>query len=80
MADVAVKACLNGGRSREEHAAVPLTAAELAADATPRAPRPWMRPLATAPSRRFEPRREVWPSGFRRPLRLILTRLHAPPR
>jgi uncharacterized protein (DUF849 family) len=33
MADVAVKACLNGGRSREEHAAVPLTAAELAADA-----------------------------------------------
>jgi uncharacterized protein (DUF849 family) len=30
---VAVKACLNGGRSREEHPAVPLTPAELAADA-----------------------------------------------
>jgi uncharacterized protein (DUF849 family) len=33
MAGVAVKACLNGGRTREEHAVVPLTAAELAADA-----------------------------------------------
>jgi uncharacterized protein (DUF849 family) len=33
MAGMAVKACLNGGRTREEHAAVPLTAAELAADA-----------------------------------------------
>jgi uncharacterized protein (DUF849 family) len=32
-AEVAVKACLNGGRTREEHPAVPLTAAELAADA-----------------------------------------------
>jgi uncharacterized protein (DUF849 family) len=30
---MAVKACLNGGRSRTEHRAVPLTAAELAADA-----------------------------------------------
>jgi uncharacterized protein (DUF849 family) len=30
---MAVKACLNGGRSRDEHPAVPLTAAELAADA-----------------------------------------------
>jgi len=30
---VAVKACLNGGRTRAEHPAVPLTAAELAADA-----------------------------------------------
>jgi uncharacterized protein (DUF849 family) len=30
---VAVKACLNGGRTRDEHPAVPLTAAELAADA-----------------------------------------------
>jgi uncharacterized protein (DUF849 family) len=30
---VAVKACLNGGRSRAEHAAVPVTAAELALDA-----------------------------------------------
>ncbi len=29
----AVKACLNGGRTRSEHAAVPLTPAELAADA-----------------------------------------------
>jgi uncharacterized protein (DUF849 family) len=29
----AVKACLNGGRSRAEHPAVPLTPAELAADA-----------------------------------------------
>jgi uncharacterized protein (DUF849 family) len=29
---MAVKACLNGGRTREEHPAVPLTAAELAAD------------------------------------------------
>jgi uncharacterized protein (DUF849 family) len=28
-----VKACLNGGRSRDEHPAVPLTPAELAADA-----------------------------------------------
>ncbi len=28
-----VKACLNGGRTREEHPAVPLTPAELAADA-----------------------------------------------
>ncbi len=32
-AEMAVKACLNGGRTRAEHAAVPLTAAELAADA-----------------------------------------------
>jgi uncharacterized protein (DUF849 family) len=31
--EMAVKACLNGGRSREEHPAVPLTAAELAVDA-----------------------------------------------
>jgi uncharacterized protein (DUF849 family) len=30
---LAVKACLNGGRTRGEHAAVPLTPAELAADA-----------------------------------------------
>jgi uncharacterized protein (DUF849 family) len=30
---VAVKACLNGGRSRAEHPAIPLSAAELAADA-----------------------------------------------
>ena len=30
---MAVKACLNGGRTREEHPAVPLDAAELAADA-----------------------------------------------
>jgi uncharacterized protein (DUF849 family) len=30
---MAVKACLNGGRSRDEHPAVPQTAAELAADA-----------------------------------------------
>jgi uncharacterized protein (DUF849 family) len=30
---MAVKACLNGGRTRSEHPAVPLTAAELAADA-----------------------------------------------
>ncbi|MDQ6606383.1 MAG: 3-keto-5-aminohexanoate cleavage protein [Actinomycetota bacterium] len=30
---MAVKACLNGGRTRVEHAAVPLTPAELAADA-----------------------------------------------
>ena len=30
---MAVKACLNGGRMRDEHPAVPLTAAELAADA-----------------------------------------------
>ena len=30
---MAVKACLNGGRTRTEHAAVPLTPAELAADA-----------------------------------------------
>jgi uncharacterized protein (DUF849 family) len=30
---MAVKACLNGGRSRDEHAAVPLTAAEFARDA-----------------------------------------------
>jgi len=30
---MAVKACLNGGRTREEHVAVPLTARELAADA-----------------------------------------------
>ena len=34
MARVAVKACLNGGRSRAEHAAVPLTAGELALDAS----------------------------------------------
>jgi uncharacterized protein (DUF849 family) len=33
MADAKVMACLNGGRTRNEHAAVPLTAAELAADA-----------------------------------------------
>jgi uncharacterized protein (DUF849 family) len=31
---MAVKACLNGARTRAEHAAVPQTAAELAADAT----------------------------------------------
>jgi uncharacterized protein (DUF849 family) len=30
---MAVKACLNGARTREEHAAVPITAPELAADA-----------------------------------------------
>jgi uncharacterized protein (DUF849 family) len=30
---MAVKACLNGGRTRADHAAVPLTPAELAADA-----------------------------------------------
>jgi uncharacterized protein (DUF849 family) len=30
---MAIKACLNGGRSRAEHPAVPLTAPELAADA-----------------------------------------------
>jgi uncharacterized protein (DUF849 family) len=30
---MAVKACLNGGRTREEHPAVPLSSAELAADA-----------------------------------------------
>jgi uncharacterized protein (DUF849 family) len=30
---MAIKACLNGGRSRAEHPAVPLTPAELAADA-----------------------------------------------
>lgn len=30
---MAVKACLNGGRAQAEHAAVPLTASELAADA-----------------------------------------------
>jgi uncharacterized protein (DUF849 family) len=30
---MAVKACLNGGRTREEHGAVPLTPPELAADA-----------------------------------------------
>jgi uncharacterized protein (DUF849 family) len=30
---MAVKACLNGGRTREEHGAVPLTPLELAADA-----------------------------------------------
>jgi uncharacterized protein (DUF849 family) len=30
---MAVKACLNGGRTRDEHPAVPLTPAELAADA-----------------------------------------------
>jgi uncharacterized protein (DUF849 family) len=30
---MAVKACLNGGRSREEHRSVPLTAGELALDA-----------------------------------------------
>lgn len=33
MAEVAVQACLNGGRTRNEHAAVPQTPAELAADA-----------------------------------------------
>ncbi|HEY1515428.1 MAG TPA: 3-keto-5-aminohexanoate cleavage protein [Solirubrobacteraceae bacterium] len=33
MADIAVKACLNGGRTRAEHPAVPQTPAELAADA-----------------------------------------------
>jgi uncharacterized protein (DUF849 family) len=33
MAEVMVMACLNGGRSRAEHAAVPYTPAELAADA-----------------------------------------------
>jgi uncharacterized protein (DUF849 family) len=32
-AEVAVKACLNGGRTRAEHPAVPLTPSELAADA-----------------------------------------------
>ena len=32
-AEMAVKACLNGGRTRAEHPAVPLTPAELAADA-----------------------------------------------
>ncbi len=32
-ASVPVKACLNGGRTRTEHVAVPLTPAELAADA-----------------------------------------------
>src|SRR3989442_15222733 len=32
-AEMPVKACLNGGRTREEHPAVPQTAAELAADA-----------------------------------------------
>ena len=31
--EMAVKACLNGGRTRSEHSAVPLSAAELAADA-----------------------------------------------
>lgn len=31
--EMAVKACLNGGRTRAEHPAVPLTPAELAADA-----------------------------------------------
>src|SRR3981081_325466 len=30
---MAVKACLNGGRTRDEHPAVPLTPTELAADA-----------------------------------------------
>jgi uncharacterized protein (DUF849 family) len=33
MAAMAVKACLNGGRTRAQHSAVPLAAAELAADA-----------------------------------------------
>jgi uncharacterized protein (DUF849 family) len=33
VADVAVKACLNGGRTRAEHPTVPQTPAELAADA-----------------------------------------------
>jgi uncharacterized protein (DUF849 family) len=33
VADIAAKACLNGGRTRAEHPAVPLTPAELAADA-----------------------------------------------
>ena len=33
MADAAVMACLNGGRTRSEHAAVPLSPAELAVDA-----------------------------------------------
>jgi uncharacterized protein (DUF849 family) len=33
VADIAVKACLNGGRKRAEHPAVPQTPAELAADA-----------------------------------------------
>jgi uncharacterized protein (DUF849 family) len=33
MVGMGVKGCLNGGRSRDEHAAVPLSAAELAADA-----------------------------------------------
>jgi uncharacterized protein (DUF849 family) len=33
MTDAKVLACLNGGRTRGEHAGVPLTAAELAADA-----------------------------------------------
>ncbi len=33
MANVAVKACLNGGRTRDEHPAVPQTPAQLAADA-----------------------------------------------
>jgi uncharacterized protein (DUF849 family) len=33
VADTAVKACLNGGRTRAEHPAVPQTPAELAADA-----------------------------------------------
>jgi uncharacterized protein (DUF849 family) len=33
MVDVLVKACLNGGRGRSEHPAVPQTPAELAADA-----------------------------------------------
>jgi uncharacterized protein (DUF849 family) len=33
VAEVVVQACLNGSRTRDEHAAVPLTPAELAADA-----------------------------------------------
>src|ERR1700756_1066993 len=33
LPSMAVKACLNGGRTREEHGAVPLTPSELAADA-----------------------------------------------
>lgn len=33
VADVAVEACLNGGRTRAEHAAVPQSTSELAADA-----------------------------------------------
>jgi uncharacterized protein (DUF849 family) len=33
VAELAVQACLNGGRTRSEHAAVPQTPAELAADA-----------------------------------------------